>query len=149
MFVYELSVCGFEFRCSHLNFRYRVCFEQGVPWHSGNSRVWIYYKTCTWHDKNMQLKNNSLWHKENPKARLKTESNFTIYETVQYNKCIVCTKLIMSQFLSTLERGEGGSLDMSSYLETQFRTSVNKNWLYIPTPVSSDCFKGSWANSNS
>ena len=23
--------CGFESRCSHLNFRIRACFEQGVP----------------------------------------------------------------------------------------------------------------------
>ena len=30
---------GFESRCSHLNFRYRSCFEQGVPWHSSNYRV--------------------------------------------------------------------------------------------------------------
>ena len=35
MFVYELSGCGFESRCSHLNFRYRACFKQGDPWHSG------------------------------------------------------------------------------------------------------------------
>ena len=21
--------------CSHLNFRYRACFKQGFPWHSG------------------------------------------------------------------------------------------------------------------
>ena len=34
-FVYELSSCGFESRCCHLNFRYGACFEQGVPWHSG------------------------------------------------------------------------------------------------------------------
>ena len=27
----ELSGCGFEPRCSHLNFRYRACFQQGVP----------------------------------------------------------------------------------------------------------------------
>ena len=46
--------CGFESRCCHLNFKYRVCFEQGVPWHSGNYRVWIHYETCTWHDKNIQ-----------------------------------------------------------------------------------------------
>ena len=31
MFVYKLSGCGFESRCSHLNVRYRVCFVQGVP----------------------------------------------------------------------------------------------------------------------
>ena len=36
VFVYELSASGFESSCSHLNFRFRACFEQGVPWHSGN-----------------------------------------------------------------------------------------------------------------
>ena len=34
VFVYELSDCGFESRCCHLDFRYGACFEQGVPWHS-------------------------------------------------------------------------------------------------------------------
>ena len=29
--VYELGGCGFESRCSYLNFRYRACFEQGGP----------------------------------------------------------------------------------------------------------------------
>ena len=56
VFVYELSGCGFESRCSHLNFRFRACFEQGVPWHSGNYRVWIHSETRTWHDKNIQTK---------------------------------------------------------------------------------------------
>ena len=31
VFVYKLSSCGFESSRSHLNFRYRTCFEQGVP----------------------------------------------------------------------------------------------------------------------
>ena len=53
-FVYELSDCGFESYCSHLNFRYRACFEQGVPWDSGNYRVWIHSQKRTWHDKNIQ-----------------------------------------------------------------------------------------------
>ena len=45
VFVYELSGCGFECRCCHLNFRYGTCCQarhmalppvkQGVPWHSG------------------------------------------------------------------------------------------------------------------
>ena len=35
VFVYKLSGCESESRCCHLNFRYRPCFEQGVPWHSG------------------------------------------------------------------------------------------------------------------
>ena len=54
MFSYELSCCGFKFCCSHLNFRFRACFEQRVPWHSGNYRVWISSETRTWHDKNIQ-----------------------------------------------------------------------------------------------
>ena len=35
VFIYELSGCGFEFCCCHLNFRYGACFEHGVPWYSG------------------------------------------------------------------------------------------------------------------
>ena len=54
MFVYELNGCRFESRCSHLNFRYRAFFEQGVPWHSGKYKVWIHYEMGTWHDKNIQ-----------------------------------------------------------------------------------------------
>ena len=39
--------CGFEscFPLHSLSFRYRVCFEQGVPWHSGNYRVWTHFET--------------------------------------------------------------------------------------------------------
>ena len=53
VFVYKLRGCGFESRCSHLNFRYCACFEQVVPWYSDNYRVQIYAKTCAWH-KNKQ-----------------------------------------------------------------------------------------------
>ena len=52
VFVYELSGCGFESSCSHLNFRFCV-FDQ-VPWYSGNDRVWIHSETRSWHDKNIQ-----------------------------------------------------------------------------------------------
>ena len=54
VFVYELSGSGFESSCSHLTFRFHACFEQGVPWHSGNYREWIHSETRTWHDKNIQ-----------------------------------------------------------------------------------------------
>ena len=54
LFVYELGGCGFGSSWSHLNSRFRVCFEQGVPWHSGNYRVWIRSETRTWHDRNIQ-----------------------------------------------------------------------------------------------
>ena len=52
---------GFESSCSHLNFRFRACFEQGVPWHSGNYRVWFHCETRTWHDKNI-LPNVKVWY---------------------------------------------------------------------------------------
>ena len=54
VFVYELSGSGFEPSCSHLNFRFCACFDQGVPWHSGNHRVWIHSEMHMWHDKNIQ-----------------------------------------------------------------------------------------------
>ena len=57
VFIYKLSGCGFESCCSHLNFRYRGCFERGVPWYLGNNRVWIHPETRTWHSKNMQSRN--------------------------------------------------------------------------------------------
>ena len=50
MFVWELSGCGFESRCCHLNFRYSAYFEQGVLWHSGNYWVQIHSETRTRHD---------------------------------------------------------------------------------------------------
>ena len=53
VFVYELSGSGFESSCSHLNFWFTACFEQRVPWHSGNYRVRIHSETRTWHDKNI------------------------------------------------------------------------------------------------
>ena len=51
VFVQELSGSGFESRSSHFTFRFRACFEQGVPWHSGKYRVCIQYETRTWYAK--------------------------------------------------------------------------------------------------
>ena len=62
VFVCKLSCFGFESRCSYLIFRYRDCFEQGVPWHSSNYRVWIHSETRTWNDKNIQSYNTSSKH---------------------------------------------------------------------------------------
>ena len=39
---------------SHLHFGFHACFKQGVPWHSGNYRVWIHSEMCMWHDENIQ-----------------------------------------------------------------------------------------------
>ena len=54
VFVYELSGSGFQFSYSHLNFRFRACFKQGISWHSGNYRVCIHSETQWWHDKSIQ-----------------------------------------------------------------------------------------------
>ena len=64
MFVYKLSGSGFESSCSRLNFRFRVCVEQWVPWYSGNYRVWTHSEMRTWHDKNIVIKiteNDHYW----------------------------------------------------------------------------------------
>ena len=55
VFVYELGGCGFESSCSHVNFRFCACFEQGVPWHLENNRVWIHSEICMWNDKDINL----------------------------------------------------------------------------------------------
>ena len=54
VFACKLSGCGFDSRRWHLSFRCCVCFEQDVPWHSGNYRVEIHSETRTWHDNNIQ-----------------------------------------------------------------------------------------------
>ena len=62
--LYEIPGCEFESSCSHLHFRFHACFEQGVPWHSGNHKVWIHsayayvIQTRTWHDKNIHTEIN-------------------------------------------------------------------------------------------
>ena len=35
VFIYQVSGCGFECRCCHLNLRYGAFLEEGVPWQSG------------------------------------------------------------------------------------------------------------------
>ena len=50
----ELSGSGFEFSCSHLNFRFCAFFEQVVPSHSGNYRLWIHSEMRMWLDKKIQ-----------------------------------------------------------------------------------------------
>ena len=56
LLVYKLSGCRFELRCSLLNGRICACFEKGVPWDSGNYRMWIHYEKRLWH--NMDIQSN-------------------------------------------------------------------------------------------
>ena len=55
VFVYKLSSYGFEFRSCRLNYIYCACFKQGVPWHSGNYRMYTLSEFNTEHDNNIQL----------------------------------------------------------------------------------------------
>ena len=52
--IMNLVVVGSSPVSVNLNFRFRACFEQGVPRHSINYRVWIHYEARTWYDKNIQ-----------------------------------------------------------------------------------------------
>ena len=54
VFIYELSGCAFMSNCNNLNFIFRTCFGQRVPWHWGNYRVWIHSETGTWQGKNTE-----------------------------------------------------------------------------------------------
>ena len=54
VFVQELSGSGLDSSCSHFMSRFHPCFEQGLPWHSRNYRVWIHFEMRTWHDKKIQ-----------------------------------------------------------------------------------------------
>ena len=89
VFVYELSGCRFESRCSHLNFRCHVCFEQGVPWHSGNYTVSIYSDARTWHDKNIQ--SNFSFYAKNV---MKTITNIALFIWQHHlNFIFICCKV--------------------------------------------------------
>ena len=48
MYVYELSGCGFNSGCCHLNLRHGACFMQGFPWHSGKYRLIDYVWWMAW-----------------------------------------------------------------------------------------------------
>ena len=52
VFVYQLNSCGFGSRCTHLNFRYRACFEQGILDIQAN--IECGFNLCTWHDNKVQ-----------------------------------------------------------------------------------------------
>ena len=53
VFVYKQSGFKFEPICSHLIYRFRNSFQQGVSWHSGNYRV---CEKRTWHDNKTKSK---------------------------------------------------------------------------------------------
>ena len=54
MFVFELSGCGFESRCYHLNFKIAPASSKKFLDIQVNYTVWIHFETCTWHDNNIQ-----------------------------------------------------------------------------------------------
>ena len=87
MFFYKLSGCGFESSCSHLNFRFRACFE------------WIHSETRTWHDKNIQSK--SIQFSLNCKSQYRRLNSFCRVLRCDFLLLIsVKLKLLLSETLS-------------------------------------------------
>ena len=72
MFFYELGGCGI---LQSLILRYRVCFEQGAPWHQSTTECrFILKRVYMWHDKNTQLKHF---------CRSTVLSNYFIHSTIK------------------------------------------------------------------
>ena len=118
MFFHELSGCGFEFRYSHLNIRCWACFEQGVLWHSFNSRVQIHSKTRMWHDKNAQ---------SNQRCICEIMS-FEYFRPVDQCSCWHLQDLFeMGRSESTRGEGGGGSVLYNNRLKWYFYLKDNQN----------------------
>ena len=76
---------------------FRTCFEQGVPWHSGNHRLWVHSETGTWHDKNIQsiyheseldCRNSFLSFSNKLNTRLNKVINFQLYKIKKQNPSV-------------------------------------------------------------
>ena len=129
MFVSELSGCGFEFRCCHLNFRYGACFKRGVPWIQTNYRVWIHSETRTWHDKEIQLIRTRSVESTTPKLMFCSIHNVTnmIIKTTSlslHENC-PCSELFWSPFCHV--RTEHGEILCIFPHSVQMRENVDQN----------------------
>ena len=62
VFVYKLNGYDFESRCNHLNFRYRACFEQGVPLHDKNTQSYSISFVCPSTVQGNFVSNRPSWH---------------------------------------------------------------------------------------
>ena len=84
----DYSHSRFESSCSHLNFRFRACFEQGVPWHSGNYRMWTHSETRTWHDKKIQSDFVRIYREctRKPYSFLKIDTTFPASNSLRFRK---------------------------------------------------------------
>ena len=76
VFIDKLSGAAFKSTCNHLNLKFRACFEQGVPWHSRNYRVFIHFQGRTWHDQNIQANGLSRWVIRTKLSHLVSEVNW-------------------------------------------------------------------------
>ena len=140
VFVYELRGCGLESNCGHLDFRFHACFQQGVPWDSGNYRVWIHSETRTWHDENIHLnvcrsnvfnlfwKVKCAWPKNqarvrdfvHPGASNQYQSNLSIYIEITKE---VSTFFVFSTGFELTELAEGGRGQFCSLFSSPYYTN--------------------------
>ena len=130
MFVYELSGYGFESSCSHLNFRFRACFEKGVPLYSGNCRVWIHPETRTWHDKNIQSSFTVFYIYNAKVSELKWMNKWETWPPqVRMNPKFLCALIwvITDSISSAMRSTISWSVKNFLSLLITFRTNVRKN----------------------
>ena len=80
VFAYEPNGSGFESSCSHLDIIFRTCFEQGVPWHPGNYRVWI-------HSENADV----TWQEHTVKCTVQISTQNTAQSFGQFGQMVECS----------------------------------------------------------
>ena len=129
VFIYELSGCVFESSCRHLNFRFRACFEQGVPWDSGNYGVWIHSKMRMRHDKNIQLNFKYF----NNRCLFSSKSIYILNQFLIYFSVSIVSILNQILFMITIKLNEQTKL-------WQFRKIILVVFVFISRVIPSHSF---------
>ena len=80
VFVQKLTGSWFESSCSHFTFRFCACYEEGVPWQSGNHRVLV-------HSKNAYL----IWQEHTFKCTVQISTRNTPQSFGQFPQMVECS----------------------------------------------------------
>ena len=115
--IYESNGFGFESSCSHLNFRFRACFEQGVPCNSGNYRARIHSENAyvTW--------------QEHTVRKLLTKN---VRDTVSWSWLFLLIEflLLWCFIFSNLSSPEKGTLTTLGWFDTPFQAEHSRSNFY-------------------
>ena len=80
VFVQKLTGSWFESSCSHITFRFCACYEEGVPWQSGNHRVLV-------HSENAYL----IWQEHTFKCTVQISTRNTPQSFGQFTQMVECS----------------------------------------------------------